>query len=197
MRDLRQLERKKLLKEIEYVKADLEWRSELVSEADAEFMKSLAEMLEANPRLKELFDKTVGRKLEKMIASRAEEKAPEIGEDFPEETESDIKMKKAYRDIAKKTHPDRIGDKSLNDLYIQAGAMYEEKDFVGIMAICESLGIEYEVGEEESELLRSQLSGMKERISFMESSFCWKWYHEEDTAARSKMLLDYIKSKII
>lgn len=197
MRDLRQLERKKLLKEIEYVKADLEWKSELVSEADAEFMKSLGEMLDANPRLKELFDKTVGRKIEQMIAKRTEAKTDQEEEHISEETESDMKMKRAYRDIAKKTHPDRIGDKSLNDLYIQAGLMYEEKDVVGIMAICESLGIEYEVGEEESELLRSQLSGMKERISFMESSFCWKWYHEEDRSARSKMLLEYVKSKII
>lgn len=197
MRDLRQLERKKLLKEIEYVKADLEWKSELVSEADAEFMKSLGEMLDANPRLKELFDKTVGRKIEQMIAKRTEAKTDQEEEHISEETESDMKMKRAYRDIAKKTHPDRIGDKSLNDLYIQAGIMYEEKDVVGIMAICESLGIEYEVGEEESELLRSQLSGMKERISFMESSFCWKWYHEEDRSTRSKMLLEYVKSKII
>lgn len=197
MRDLKQLERKKLLKEIEYVKADLEWKSGLVYEADAEFMKSLGEMLEANPRLKELFDKTVGRKIEQMVAKRAEETAPADSDDFPEETDSDLKLKRAYRDIAKKTHPDRIADKSLNDIYIQAGSMYEEKDVVGIMTICESLGIEYEVGEEESELLKSQLSGMKERILFMESTFSWKWYHEEDRAARSKMLLDYVKSKII
>ena len=197
MRDLRQLERKRLLKEIEYVKSDLEYKSEVVRDADGEFMKSLGEMLDSNPRLKELFEATVGRKIEEMVAKKAEEILAEEPAEFPEETESDLKMKRAYRDIAKKTHPDRIGDKSLNDLYIKATLMYDEKDVVGMMTICESLGIEYEVGEEEGNLLKGQLSGMKERISFMESTFAWKWYHEENEQIRKKMLLDYIKSKII
>ena len=197
MRDLRQLERKRLLKEIEYVKSDLEYKSEVVREADGEFMKSLGEMLEANPRLKELFDMTVNRKIEEMVAKKAEEKPLEESEESHEETESDLKLKRAYRDIAKKTHPDRIGDKSLNDLYIQASIMYDEKDVIGMMTICESLGIEYEIGEEEGSLLKGQLGSMKERISFMESTFAWKWHHEEDENTKKKMLLDYIKSKII
>lgn len=197
MRDLRQLERKRLLKEIEYVKSDLEYKSEVVREADGEFMKSLGEILEANPRLKELFDMTVNRKIEEMVAKKAEEKPLQESEEFHEETESDLKLKRAYRDIAKKTHPDRIGDKSLNDLYIQASIMYDEKDVVGMMTICESLGIEYEIGEEEGSLLKGQLGSMKERISFMESTFAWKWHHEEDEHTKKKMLLDYIKSKII
>ncbi len=196
MRDLKQLERKRLLKEIEYVKSDLEYRSEVVREADGEFMKSLGSMLESNPRLKELFDKTISLKIEEMVAKKAIE-APQAEPEIREETEYDRKIRRAYRDIAKKTHPDRVIDKKMNDIYILAGSMYDSKDVIGIMSICETLGIEYEIGEEEGELLRGQLESMKERIAFMEATFAWKWYHEEDESARNKMLLEYIKSKII
>ena len=75
--------------------------------------------------------------------------------------------------------------------------MYESNDVMGIYSICDQLGIPYELTIEDSEKLKSQISMMKERVGFMESTFTWKWYHTEDEGERSRILVEYIKSKII
>ena len=109
----------------------------------------------------------------------------------------DEKLRKIYRNIAKKTHPDKISDTRLNDIYIMASKMYDTNDVMGIYTICDQLGIPYELSIEDSEKLKSQISMMKERVGFMESTFTWKWYHTEDESERSRILVEYIKSKII
>jgi hypothetical protein len=196
MKDLRELERKRLIKELEYVRSDLEYKSEVVYEADNSFMKSLGALFEEKPLLKEMFDMTIGKKIEEMLEGRLAEESNAEAEE-KEETESDRKLKKAYRDIAKATHPDRVSEERLNEIYIQAGSMYESRDVMGIYGICEKLGIPYEIGEEDGEMLKSQISEMKERILFMESTFAWKWFHTESENEKNSMLLEYIKSKII
>lgn len=193
MKDLKELQTRRMIKELEYLRSDLEYKSEVVYEADNSFMKSLGELFEKKPLLKEMFDLTAGKKIEEMARMAAEPKAAEPRE----EAEADRKMKKAYREIAKATHPDRSSEERLREVYMQAAAMYESRDFLGIYGICEMLGIPYELGEEEGEELASQISAARERISFMESTFAWKWFHADSEQEKDSMLLEYIKSKII
>ena len=202
MNKLHQLEVRRLLKELDYVKSDFEYKNEIVFEADNSFMRSLNEFLEKNVVLKELFDKKINRSIEEMIKKKSLEDVidhvPEIVEE--ESTEISIvdeRLRKIYRNIAKKTHPDKISDVRLNDIYIMASKMYDTNDVMGIYTICDQLGIPYELSIEDSETLKSQISMMKERVGFMESTFTWKWYHTEDEGERSRILVEYIKSKII
>lgn len=206
MNKLHQLEVRKLLKELDYVKSDFEYKNEIVFEADNSFMRSLNEFLEKNIVLKEMFDKKINRKIDEMIRERSAER---VIESIPEEVEEesteiaivekvvDEKLRKIYRGIAKKTHPDKISDVRLNDIYIMASKMYESNDVMGIYSICDQLGIPYELSIEDGEILKSQISMMKERVVFMESTFTWKWYHTEDENERAHILVEYIKSKII
>ena len=205
MSKLHQLEVRRLLKELDYVKSDYEYKNEIVFEADNSFMRSLNEFLEKNIVLKELFDKKINRKIDEMIRERSTESVIESVPDSVEESTEivivekfvDEKLRKIYRGIAKKTHPDKISDVRLNDIYIMASKMYESNDVMGIYSICDQLGIPYELTIEDSEKLKSQISMMKERVGFMESTFTWKWYHTEDEVERSRILVEYIKSKII
>lgn len=201
---LHQLEVRRLLKELDYVKSDFEYKNEIVFEADNSFMRSLNDFLERNPVLKEMFDKKINRKIDEMIRQKASESVIESVPEsefeelaIVEENPADEKLKKIYRSIAKKTHPDKVEDKRLNDIYIMAGEMYESSDVMGIYSICDQLGIPYELSEEDGDALKGQISQMKERIGFMESTFTWKWYHTEDEGERSRILVEYIKSKII
>jgi hypothetical protein len=206
MNKLHQLEVRRLLKELDYVKSDFEYKNEIVFEADNSFMRSLNEFLEKNVVLKELFDKKINRSIEEMIRKKSLENVighvPEVVDE--ESTEISIvervvdeRLRKIYRNIAKKTHPDKISDTRLNDIYIMASKMYDSNDVMGIYTICDQLGIPYELSIEDSETLKSQISMMKERVVFMESTFTWKWYHTEDESERSQILVEYIKSKII
>jgi hypothetical protein len=203
MNRLHQLEVRRLLKELDYVKSDFEYKNEIVFEADNSFMRSLNEFLETKPVLKEMFDKKLNRRIEEMIRERSVESIidtipEEVNEEFSKINQKvDERLKSIYRGIAKKTHPDRISDPVLNDLYIMANKMYESNDIMGIYSICDRIGIPYELSTEDGEMLKSQISIMKERVGFMESTFTWKWYHTEDESEKSKILLEYIKSKII
>jgi hypothetical protein len=206
MNKLHQLEVRRLLKELDYVKSDFEYKNEIVFEADNSFMRSLNEFLERNVVLKELFDKKINRSIDEMIRKKSVEDVLEHVPDSVEEESTEVtivektvdeKLRKIYRNIAKKTHPDKIADVRLNDIYIMASKMYDSNDVMGIYTICDQLGIPYELSTEDGEILKSQISMMKERVVFMESTFTWKWYHTENENEKSHILVEYIKSKII
>ena len=202
MNKLHQLEVRRLLKELDYIKSDFDYKNEIVFEADNSFMRSLNEFLEKNIVLKEMFDKKINSGIDDLIRNRSLESVIESVSD--EESEMvivenivDEKLRKIYRNIAKKTHPDKISDVRLNDIYIMASKMYDTNDTMGIYSICDQLGIPYDLSIEDGEILKSQISMMKERVGFMESTFTWKWYHTDDEKEKSQILVDYIKSKII
>lgn len=202
MNKLHQLEVRRLLKELDYIKSDFDYKNEIVFEADNSFMRSLNEFLEKNIVLKEMFDKKINSGIDDLIRNRSFESVIESVSD--EESEMvivekivDKKLKKIYRNIAMKTHPDKISDVRLNDIYIMASKMYDTNDIMGIYSICDQLGIPYDLSIEDGEILKSQISMMKERVGFMESTFTWKWYHTDDEKEKSQILVDYIKSKII
>lgn len=195
------LETRRLLKELDYIKSDFDCKSEMVSDADSRFMFELDSFLERNAKLKEFFEKDLDRKIDEIFIDRSMDATESLFEEDSwmnmSETETDKKIKKIYREIAKKTHPDKVSDKRLNDFYIQAGYMYTEKDIAGIYHICDQIEIDYEFGEEETEIINSKIAVLKERISFLESTFSWKWHNAENSNDKNQIILDYIKTKII
>jgi len=205
MKKLHQLEARKLLKELDYVKSDYEYKNEIVFEADNSFMRSLNDFLEKNPVLKEMFEKKTNRRIDELIRELPFKSTESVLDPVLEEcdkvaiTESkvDERIKSIYRSIVKKTHPDKILDARLNDLYITASSMYESNDIMGIYSICDQLGISYDLSSEDIDSLKSQIVQAKEGIFFMESTFSWKWHHAEDEGEKSRLLVEYIKSKII
>ena len=195
------LETRRLLKELDYIKSDFDCKSEMVSDADSRFMFELDSFLERNAKLKEFFEKDLDKKIDGIFIDRSMDATESIFEEdswmnIPE-TETDKKIKKIYREIAKKTHPDKVSDKRLNDFYIQAGYMYADKDIAGIYHICDQLEIDYEFGEEETEIINYKIAVLKDRISFLESTFSWKWHNAENSNDKNQIILDYIKTKII
>ena len=67
MNKVKSLEFRKLLKELDYVESDFEYRNEIISEADAQFISSINQFLQNHPELKELYDSKVTEKIEKSI----------------------------------------------------------------------------------------------------------------------------------
>lgn len=195
MGKFRMLETRRLLKELDYIKSDFEYKNKMVSDADNSFMIGLNLFLEKNSILKDLFENTLTKNIEDILV-KDELAYEDLKEDKPKNN-SNKNLKKIYREIAKNTHPDKVNDKILNEFYIKAGLMYDKNDLVGIYNICDLLDIEYEIGEEELEILNHQINTLKERILFLESTFTWKWYNTDSDSIKDKIMLDYIKSKII
>jgi hypothetical protein len=209
MSKLKQLEIKKLMKELDFIESDFTYKSEIVHEADNNFIKSVNELLEKHPLLKEVFDKKINSKIDNIFQRRSEElndKIESINESnqeaFIEEEEVivekviDKRVRKLYREIAKITHPDRIDNKKLNDLYIKATHFYDNNDIAGTYSICNELDIDYEPDESDNELISNKINGLKNRISFIESTLTWVWYHSTDNTEKEQMILRYIKNQL-
>lgn len=215
MDKIKLLEIKKTLKELEYVETDFEYKNSIISEVDSEFIGDVNLFLENHPELKELFDQKMDKKFESMVKKNEEkakeEEIPEVEEIPQENIEEEIieeeeevvvkaeksdKVKKLYRDIVKQTHPDKVTNKKLNELYLKATQYYNENDLTGLYSVCSELDIEYDVEESDNEFINIKIGQLKERIKFLESTFTWKWYSTQGKEAKDQLILTYIQLQL-
>lgn len=213
MSKLKQLEVKKLLKELDFIESDFNYKNEIVFEADINFIKSVNDLLEKHPLLKDVIDKKNNKRTESIFTEKVKEALEKdkevevlvedepvefINEEiiFNEVDPKEIKMRKLYRDIAKLTHPDKIVSEKLNDLYLKSTKFYKNSDITGIYYICDELGITYEIDEQDNKLIASKIDNLKNRISFMESTLTWRWYHSENEKEKEQIVLSYIKMQL-
>ena len=211
MSKLKRLEVKKLLKELDFIESDFNYKNEIVFEADSEFIKSVNDLLEKHPMLKEVIDKKNNKRVDSVFSDIIKEaldkdnevlEEEELVEEFINEevvnvvNPREVKMKKLYRDIAKLTHPDKIVSEKLNDLYLKSTKFYKNSDITGIYYICDELGITYEIDDEDNEMITNKINSLKNRISFMESTLTWRWYHSENEKEKEQIVLSYIKVQL-
>ena len=211
MSKLKRLEVKKLLKELDFIESDFNYKNEIVFEADSEFIKSVNDLLEKHPMLKEVIDKKNNKRVDSLFSDIIKEaldkdnevlEEEELVEEFINEevvnvvNPREVKMKKLYRDIAKLTHPDKIVSEKLNDLYLKSTKFYKNSDITGIYYICDELGITYEIDDEDNEMIINKINSLKNRISFMESTLTWRWYHSENEKEKEQIVLSYIKVQL-
>ena len=213
----------KLMKELDYIESEFEYKNEIILDADANFLKTVNAYLNTNPELKKIFDEKVNKKIEEMIEKKKTEEnvqpESELANDESdlatklhdeqqdqkeeivqnEENPTDFrneKLKKLYREIAKLTHPDKIKNNKLNTLYLKATNYYDENNIIGIYAICNELAIDYEIDDDDISFIFQRIGNIKQRISFLESTYTWKWQHCEDPKEKENIIMKYIVSQI-
>ena len=212
MDKIKLLQFKRLLKELDYIESDFEYRSEVISDADSKFINSINEFLLNHPELKDLYDKKITDRINNSIKkgeNSEEETTNNLGDidEFTDEVDEFIeenkdnevippKIKKLYREIVKLTHPDKVKKKRLNDLYIKATDYYNLIDKVGIYKICNELDIDYDLEEDDQSAINGKIDELRNRISFLESTFTWKWYNTEDEMERNQIMINYIKLRL-
>jgi hypothetical protein len=200
MASLQELEMKRIMKELDFYESDYEYKNEIVMQAEIQFIKNVNDFLSQNPELKALFDEKVQKRLEDNIKKKSEEEEQlenNSEEEEKEETKSiSPKMKKLYREIVKKTHPDKIKDKKLNEIYIKATKYYNDGDLLYIYKICSDLHIYYEIDIEDNEFLKDKIVSFKDKINFIQATYTWKWNFTETESEKNLIILDYIKGQI-
>ena len=195
------LEIKKLFKELDYVQSDFEYRSEIISEADTNFLNGVNSFLDGHPELKELYESKVNERVNQFIHTESYEPITEQPQDDFEEKEIFIddkspKVKKLYREIVKITHPDKSDNKSHNDIYVKATQYYDMNDKIGIYKICYQIGLESRIDYEDKVEIQKRIDELKSRISFLESTFTYQWITIEDEKQKNEMMLNFIKMRI-
>ena len=203
MSKLKSLQVKKLLKELDYIESELEYRHELISEADNQFMLYINEFLDENPELKKIYSNRIDLRVEQIINKKieqSEEDEEEVQYELDNSSDNQItispKLKTLYREIVKITHPDIIRKKNMNDIYINATKYYSLNDKIGIYKICSELNIDYDLDESDEQEISTQINKTKEKLVFIESTLTWKWFNTEDVTQRKMIMLDYIKQRI-
>ena len=200
MNRLQFLQTKKLFKELEYMESDFEYRTEIISEADSEFISKVNNFLEEHPKLKEIYDDKIDTHIQKNILKNTEE----VIELFEEEViEQEIfeevklpKVKKLYREIVKLTHPDKVDLKSLNDLYLTATKYYDNNDKIGLYKVCTELDIDYDLDDDDNQIIESKIDDLKRRIEFLESTFTWQWINTDGEKEKLEMMIQFIRMRL-
>ncbi len=217
MNKVKSLEFKKLLKELEFIESDFDYRNEIISEADSEFIKAINLFLEDHPELKKIYDDKVTEKINQTI-EKSQKESESFEVEFIQQHEIEIptetdsievevsekeednkivsKLKKLYREVVKMTHPDKVKNKKLNDMYIKCTDYYNNNNLLGVFLVCNQLDINYEITDEEVELIYKQINNYRSKISFLESTFTWHWYSCKDEMQKNQILIKYIKNKI-
>jgi hypothetical protein len=147
--------------------------------------------------LKKLFEDKLNQRFEDAVSkSINEEKEEEDYDDLNHKITPSPKLKKLYREIVKKTHPDKIKNKKLNDLYIKSANYYENNEILQIYKICDDLGIEYELEITDDLVIKDKIEFYKDKITMLQSSFTWKWTSSDDLN-KIEIIKNYINKMII
>jgi len=208
MDKIKQLKAKKLIKELNFIEYDYTYKNEMVNEIDTLFINSVNEFLDEHLELKEIFNDKINKKVEKAFNKKkkqieeAEEsiKNDETGElkseSIIEVKKPDDKIKKLYRKIVKITHPDKVKNKKLNEMYLKATKYYDLLDIAGIYSIIDELNIDFDVDDSEIELISNKINNLKDRICFIESTVTWNWYNIDDELTKKQIIINYIKNRL-
>lgn len=202
MSKLRNLELKKLLKELEYIQLEFEYRTELIGEVDRKFTEQIGNFLENNPDVKEVYDQKNDARIQMAIDSKlSESEITDIEVDVEshemKQVTTSSKVKKLYREIVKVTHPDSINKKNLNEIYLNATKYYNLNDKIAIYKICSELNIEYEMDEDDEVEINSKINELKGRLFFLESTYAWKWHQSKNDMEKNQVMVDFIKMRIL
>lgn len=215
-KSIKKLELKKLFKEFGFLKIDEEYKLEIQNTYGPEFIKAVQDIFKNKPDLNMLYNnsasqntsdiatpetKTLGIELytpqESNVNSSLEiytGKTIFSSTSKENETPKNDTLKKLYRKIATKTHPDKVQVKFLNDLYIKAKNAYNKNDLFTIYLICNDLDIEYDFPQEEFSNFKLTIKNMKNQNMFIEQTYLWAWANEENEGIRNSILLHYISN---
>lgn len=191
-KDLDMLELRRMFKELEFYESDYEYVNEVVSTADSDFLGSVNDCLEEYPDLKDAYSAKMAS-----VANAATASVPTVDEEEESSTPAPSqKLKKLYREIVKKTHPDKVKDEFLNDLYVSATLYYESRDLISIYSICGELKIHYDLEPSDLLLIKEKIENLRSKISFIQSTYTWKWKSSDDDNIKKKIVFDYISAQL-
>ena len=185
---LKQLEIKKLLTEYDYLNIDGEIKQEIIDKYKPVFMEDLKEYEDPNKEKK--VEENVG---EPMNTEKVVEKLIK-DEDLSDHTKK--RMKKMFRDVMKKTHPDKVKSEELVEIYIKSKEAYELNDLLSLSHYANKLNIEVRLNVVEIKILKDLLSKKKESLEVIESSWLWLWYNSKTKEAKKKVVELYYEKHI-
>jgi len=181
MNDLR---KKKLIQEYIFLKTDLEYKKFLLEENKSKFLECVYEEIGEDKKSSEDIN------IESNNLKANEEKKE--WSNFPESIKN--KAKRVYREISKKTHPDKDPSGIYSEIFKASAIAYEECNILDLYEICEQISIQYEIDEEDLQFIESDISKKKESISQIENSYAYIWSTNDNEKARDLIVRQFVRA---
>ena len=182
MSDLKYLEIQRLIRELQFLESDYKYQLEIVKMHEGIFMQSIDSVIEKYPDIKQY-----------MRSENVDISDNLKSDSIPTYINPDQKIKNIYRSIVKITHPDKVNNKKLNDLYLEATNSYESGDFLSLYKVSIDLKIDFDWGDEEISEIRKGIDEYKYQINLLKSTFTYKWILSEN---KNNVILEYLKSNL-
>jgi hypothetical protein len=167
---------------------DFEYKMEVVEEYRQPFMNDVAEK-----RKTEEPSPPPPPPINENKNEEPKKKDPKIKDEVLDD-ETKGKIKKIFRDIVKKSHPDKIGSDEHLEIYISAKDAYEDNDLMELYRICGKLGISVDPEVEDMMLLEELIELKRQEIKNLESSFIWTWIKTETQEKKDGLVDQFIKT---
>lgn len=108
----------------------------------------------------------------------------------------DPEVKKAFRRIATKVHPDKLPEdiseaekQKKVEMFQQALRASEQNDFVTLAHIAIDIGVELpDIPQEAIKKTEERISSLKKEIKKIESTYVWQWYFSSDPEKKQQIL---------
>jgi len=185
---LKQKKFKKLRKELQYHQSELEYVEEVLKEWHHKFEDYQREYCTENDIDIAALNQDNAPKVEKIMKKGITPK--KIHVDF-KAIKQDKQIKRLYKELAKKLHPDVGGDEKEFKALNQA---LSEKNFEKILDICDKHDILINVDDELIKLIKKQISDTKEKIKKEKSTYSWSLYGCEDNEkCKQKVMKNFLR----
>ncbi len=186
---LEKLKLNKLIQEYNYLMIDFEYKMEVVEEYRQPFMNDVAE----KRKTEEPKPPPPPPPINENKNEEPKKKDPKIKDEVLDD-ETKGKIKKIFRDIVKKSHPDKIGSDEHLEIYISAKDAYEDNDLMELYRICGKLGISVDPEVQDMLLLEELIEMKRQEIKNLESSFIWSWIKTETQEQKDGLVNQFIKT---
>ena len=98
-------------------------------------------------------------------------------------------VKKLYRKIAEKTHPDKVGNDSQADIFSKSSLAYQENDLATLLELAGTLNIELmELSPESIQILENNVVLLSKKIHTQKSTAAWS-FHVAKTEEEKDLVL--------
>lgn len=217
--NLNLLESKKLLRELNYLMCEIDFKNELTMEYNKQFEIAIIQFLRESPLVKEQCRNRFGSMMDEpketsLMANKSEETSPMITKnkviDYSSSTDvilfsgqqidmdddfylefDEVKMKKLFRDIVQNTHPDKVKSNILNSLYNKAVEANKNEDILSIYSVCDELGLDFHVRQREIYALEGRIENLKSKKDSFEQSHLWMWYINDDDENKRRKIIHH------
>ena len=121
-----------------------------------------------------------------------EEEVEEEGTEDEEHTPSPPKnkdLRKLYRKIAEKTHPDKVGNNKYAQLFSEASQAYSKNDIAVLLNLAGTLNIELlELSAESLLLLENNINTLAMEIYKKKKTTAWVWHQSESEEQKEALI---------